>query len=115
MDVCRQSIAFEHMSRLHSCLQRIAEDQDVVVLRVKNRFDPCHDARSTAGYRCVSLNLRIITEETKTLGIDSHVCEIQLQHVLFSQIKVRYENILILMDVKLSIFSHTNTQPKCAE
>ena len=95
------------MSRLHSCLQRIAEDQDVVVLRVKNRFDPCHDARSTAGYRCVSLNLRIITEETKTLGIDSHVCEIQLQHMLFSQIKVPYlrkypnidgcENIKVLM------------------
>jgi hypothetical protein len=36
------------------------------------------DVSKTAGYRCVCLNLRVMSEETKMLGCEAHICEVQL-------------------------------------
>ena len=37
-----------------------------------------YDARQTGGYRDCLVNVRIKTELTKKLGLDNHVCELQL-------------------------------------
>ena len=89
LDCCRQSIYFEHLPDLLSCLQTIAADSSSRLVRVKNLLSPAYDSRATAGYRSVILNLQIRTEDTRQLGIDTHTCELQLVTVDFARLKVR--------------------------
>ncbi len=42
----------------------------------------------TAGYRDLRMNLRLETESTIRLGLDTHVCELQLMLLEFAHIKV---------------------------
>ncbi|EKX55382.1 hypothetical protein GUITHDRAFT_99165 [Guillardia theta CCMP2712] len=78
VDIVRQSIMFEDLKELHACLEMIAEDPDLQVIRVKNRFDRRYDARQTGGYRDVCLNVCLVTDETWRVGVSGHVCELQL-------------------------------------
>jgi hypothetical protein len=90
VDVCRQSIVFQTVENITVCLASIAEDPDVRVLRIKNRLDPGFDARRSAGYRDVAINIQIISAQTKALGIDSHVCELQLMLQSVAELKVSH-------------------------
>jgi len=87
LDVCRASIAFRKPSELATCLRAIAVDSDVQLLSSKNRLAPDYNAESTGGYRDVNLTLRVITEEASTLGLDMHLCEVQLLLVAFAEVK----------------------------
>ena len=89
LDICRQSIYFETMAGVVDCLKAIGSDPDVVLTRVKNRYDLSFDAAASAGYRNLAVNLRVVTEETKALGLETHVCEVQLLLVHMAAIKVR--------------------------
>ena len=77
-DLCRQSIIFEHFIDLFTCLEDIASDPEVEVVRVVNRFDPSYSGDDTLGYRHIKINLRVTTKETRRLHLDSHICEVQL-------------------------------------
>jgi hypothetical protein len=88
VDVCRQSIVFKQIDDLVTCLQSLIEDKEAIILRVKNRLDRGYDASCSAGYRDVGLNLRIDSEETIQLGVQMHVCEVQLILTPFAEIKV---------------------------
>ena len=57
VDVCRQSIVFQAVADLVECVEAIAQDPDVQVVRIKNRMDPAFDARLSAGYRNVAINV----------------------------------------------------------
>jgi hypothetical protein len=87
-DCCRQSIVFEEISDIHACLQAIHEDKEVVLLRVNNRLHTAYHTEQTAGYRDLQLNLRIVTTDTQQLGINMHVCEVQLLLIDFARVKV---------------------------
>ena len=87
VDVCRQSIVFVTVQDLLSCLNAIAVDPDVVLLRVKNRLDPDYDAAMSAGYRDVNIVLRLRTALTAWLGVDGHVCEVQLVPQAVAELK----------------------------
>ncbi len=78
LDLCRQSIAFDSPRDLLACLEALVADQEIRVLRVKNSLRVGHDAAGTAGYRMVMVNLSLATAETERLGVDLHVCELQL-------------------------------------
>jgi hypothetical protein len=88
VDLCRQSIVFEDVASLASCLAVISADRDVDVARVKNRLDPAYDAAPTAGFRSLALNLRIVTADARRLGIEAHVAEVQLLLLEFAELKV---------------------------
>jgi hypothetical protein len=88
VDLCRQSIVFDSAADVAACLRAIREDPDALVVRVKNRLDPAYDAAASAGYRDVVLNMRLCCAETVGLGVDGHVCEVQLIHRLFAEHKV---------------------------
>jgi hypothetical protein len=78
LDICRQAIVFEGFRDLSACLGLIAADPDVQILRIKNRLDPDYDASASGGYRDVNINLRLRTGAARRVGVDSHVCEVQL-------------------------------------
>jgi len=78
VDVCRQSIMFDSATQLLRCLRAIAADKDVVIERVKNRLHPDYNTKISAGYRDCLVNLRIVTDATCRMGIEGHVCEVQL-------------------------------------
>jgi hypothetical protein len=76
------------MQDLTSCLQAIAADSEVHIVRIKNRLDLLFDEETSAGYRDLALNLRISTEWTRSLGLEEHVCELQLILKAFAEVKV---------------------------
>ena len=78
LDCCRQRIVFQEPGHLLQCLEAVRDDADVRVVRVKNRLHEGYNAWETAGYRDLLLNLRIDTEETRRLGIETHICEVRL-------------------------------------
>ena len=41
-------------------------------------LDPCYDSALSSGYRDVMINICIKTPETKSLGVQHHVAELQL-------------------------------------
>jgi hypothetical protein len=87
-DLCRQSIVFRDAEALASCLRAITDDPDAEVVRVKNRLNPCYNAAASAGYRDVGLNLRLLDPQALGLGVETHVCEVQLLLIQFAELKV---------------------------
>ena len=71
------------------CLRVMEDDPEVHLVRIKNRMDPSHPSLVSGGYRDVSVNLRVISERTKGLGLAMHVCEVQLILKRFAEVKVR--------------------------
>ncbi len=76
------------IENLMACLRAMNDDGDIVVVRIKNRLDPSYDSSQSAGYRDVAINFRIINPETKSLGLDTHVAEVQLMLRSFAEVKV---------------------------
>ena len=71
------------------CLRVMEDDPEVHLVRIKNRMDPRYPPLLSGGYRDVSVNLRIVSAETKGLGLATHVCEVQLILKRFAEVKVR--------------------------
>ncbi len=76
VDLCRQSIVFDEISDIATCLQTITNDTETIVIRVKNRLDLSYDSSISAGYRDVALNLQIVNKESIELGAETHVSSI---------------------------------------
>jgi hypothetical protein len=88
LDLCRQSIVFDDLAGVAACLRAIATDPEARLVRVGNKLDPGFDSRASAGYRDLSLNLRVVTAATERLGVDTHVCEVQLILREIAELKV---------------------------
>jgi len=78
VDITRYQIVFEDLSDLTMCLGQIAIDPHVRIERIKNRMHPSYKSRLTAGYRDVNINIKCLHPAAVALGVDGHVCEIQL-------------------------------------
>eukprot|EP00286_Rhodomonas_abbreviata_P019771 CAMPEP_0181310446 /NCGR_PEP_ID=MMETSP1101-20121128/12590_1 /TAXON_ID=46948 /ORGANISM="Rhodomonas abbreviata, Strain Caron Lab Isolate" /LENGTH=158 /DNA_ID=CAMNT_0023417075 /DNA_START=171 /DNA_END=644 /DNA_ORIENTATION=- len=78
VDVSRENIVFENVEDLIRCLEVVDADPSAKVVRIKNRLDFSYNAMLTSGYRDVVMNLRLTTDLTRRLGIEEHVCELQL-------------------------------------
>jgi hypothetical protein len=65
----------------------ITSDQDIVLERVKNRLDPDYQADISAGYRDVAMNFRIVNKDTVRMGVEGHVCELQLILIEYAMLK----------------------------
>ena len=90
LDVARSCLVLESVEDLCRCLGIIAADQDVRIERVKNRMHPEYNACcDSAGYRDVLINLCIQSRVARELGVDFHVCEVQLILLEFAQLKTR--------------------------
>jgi hypothetical protein len=88
VDICRQTIIFEEMSSLAECLRVIRLDQEANVVRIKNRLDPAYNAKLSAGYRDVAINITLASDQTLAMGLEAHVCEVQLILLPMYQLKV---------------------------
>jgi len=87
LDICRHCIIFATVSDLTRALGSIITDENVRVERLKNRLSPDHSSDETAGYRDVCLNLRVVNEAALSLGVDTHMCEVQLVLVDFAKLR----------------------------
>jgi hypothetical protein len=88
VDLCRQCICFDNVRDLTDCLKIIAADQTVRLVRIKNRLDLLYDEGQSGGYRDLALNLSMATEWNCSLGLERHVCELQLILKSFAEVKV---------------------------
>ena len=89
VDICRQTIIFDDLSSLAECMRIISGDTEARVVRIKNRLDPAFNTARSAGYRDLALNLKVANEETLGMGLEEHVCEVQLILLPMYQLKVR--------------------------
>ena len=87
VDITRQSIIFESIEDIVRCVSIIMMDPEIVIERIKNRFDVNYDSSQSAGYRDLALNLRIVSREAKDLGLHTHVCEVQLLNKQMAEMK----------------------------
>ncbi|EKX41057.1 hypothetical protein GUITHDRAFT_112793 [Guillardia theta CCMP2712] len=87
LDVVRQSIIFKDLDHLCDCLDKIARDPEIEVVRIKNRLDPDFDSKISGGYRDIGINLRIVSTQTKKEGVEGHICELQLLLEDFHKLK----------------------------
>jgi len=78
LDICRELLVFEHLGDLLSMLQRLRQDPDIVIVRIKNRLHPTYDATMSAGYRDVLVNVKIQNAVTTSLNVHHHIAEVQL-------------------------------------
>jgi hypothetical protein len=88
IDICRQSIYFDSIADICSCLLAMSQDPDIALVRIKNRFNPALQSVESAGYRNLAVNLRVDTPEARALGIETHICEVQLLLISMAAIKV---------------------------
>jgi hypothetical protein len=93
LDICRQSIYFKSVRDVAACLAAMCSDPDVVICRLKNRFDPGLRSEESAGYRNLAVNLRLDTAETRAVAVETHVCEVQLLLLRIAAIKVTTEHL----------------------
>jgi len=77
-DLVRGAIAFGTLGELLQCLRAIANDDQVCIRKIKNRFARSYDSSKSAGYRDICLVLQLRTPETRASGTDRHLCELQL-------------------------------------
>ena len=71
----------------------------VFCLQVKNRLDPAYDSAKSAGYRDVLVTLRLVNEETVSMNVENHICELQLILAPFYELKVRQGNSLTICNL----------------
>jgi hypothetical protein len=88
VDICRKQIIFEQPEDLLACAKLVLADPELQIVRVKNRFERSYNSAMSVGYRDVCFNLHIVTPDTQRLGLDTHVCELQLSLLPIACIKV---------------------------
>jgi len=78
LDIVRDSIVVDDVASVCRFLALCVEDQEIQVLRVKNRMSPSYNSRESCGYRDVLINFCLNTPLTRQLGLSDHVCEAQI-------------------------------------
>ena len=87
MDLVRESITFQSISDLTQCLENLAQDPSIRILRIKNSLRGHFHSRKSGGYRNVLVNLRVVNPRTTELCVKDHVCELQLTLMPFMVIR----------------------------
>lgn len=78
VDIVRTSIVCGEVAEIHAVMQAIVADDTVEIVRIKNRFAPHHDARLTAGYRDLALNLKLTPRPAHPAHAEA-IFEVQIQ------------------------------------
>eukprot|EP00960_Hanusia_phi_P015978 470913-Hanusia_phi.AAC.4 len=87
LDICRQTVVFDDVQQIITCLRAICNDRDLHVLGIKNSLSTRFDSRKSAGYRHVALYFNILNKETVASQCCRHVCELQLVLSKFYNLK----------------------------
>ena len=64
-DIVRTSIVCSSLEQLESVAKAVFGDKSVQLIRVKNRFDPDYDSSTTAGYRDISMNIKLTSTDAE--------------------------------------------------
>jgi hypothetical protein len=83
-DIVRTSIVCSSLEELERVAKTVFCDSLVQVIRVKNRFDPNYDSTTTAGYRDISMNLKLTSKDGEHT---EQIFEVQIQLQAFYNLK----------------------------
>ena len=81
---------FDRLGDVAECLRAVLADPDLEVVRVKNRFARRYPTAVTAGYRDLSVQVRLAGAAAAGAGgglAAGHICELQLLLVPFARVK----------------------------
>jgi len=89
LDMVRETLYFDSVTDLESCLRAIQCDSQVEVVQVKSTMDDT-TRKLWAGMRFVKLNLRLSgNEEAQELAVDTHICELVLTLTDIGRVQTR--------------------------
>ena len=83
-DVVRTSMVCTSLEQMEGVASAIFADPTVQLIRVKNRFDPDYNSALTAGYRDISMNLRLTATDSEYAEM---IFEVQIQYEAFYALK----------------------------
>jgi hypothetical protein len=99
LDICRECLVFDVLEDLVVMLDRLRQDPEIQIVRIKNRLDPNYDSSTlSAGYRDVMVNIQVRNSETMSLNIEFHIAEIQLIPRAVYERRTSGTNIIITPD-----------------
>ena len=70
-------------------------------------MDPGFDSARSAGYRDVVVNLQLVSKDAEQLGVERHICEVQLILVPIFERKVQRFSLVVLFnhpEIEQSVF-----------
>merc|ERR1712107_152736 len=85
LDMLRSTLQVATISDVYRTLGFILAQPNVLVYRIKNRFDPKFNAKETFGYR--DLNMQISFVEFQDSVFAGHICELQIHIVDMLKLK----------------------------
>eukprot|EP00292_Cryptomonas_paramecium_P002386 CAMPEP_0113730054 /NCGR_PEP_ID=MMETSP0038_2-20120614/42943_1 /TAXON_ID=2898 /ORGANISM="Cryptomonas paramecium" /LENGTH=1270 /DNA_ID=CAMNT_0000662067 /DNA_START=60 /DNA_END=3874 /DNA_ORIENTATION=- /assembly_acc=CAM_ASM_000170 len=102
LDCCRRAIVLDRVADVLHCMESLISTEEIDVVRIgasgaglksllrrcmpslslyddgRNRLDLGRSVQDSAGFRNIVVNLRITSPKARELGVDHHICELQL-------------------------------------
>ena len=77
-DLVRNNVTCSTLDEVADKFERIARDESVAIVQIKNGFDPGYDSRKSGGYRDIKLSLVVADAFARSSAVEEHICELQI-------------------------------------
>ena len=77
-DLVRNNVTCSTLDEVADKFERIARDESVAIVQIKNGFDPGYDSRKSGGYRDIKLSLVVVDAFARGSAVEEHICELQI-------------------------------------
>ena len=74
----RNTVTCSTLEEVTETFERIARDDTVAIVHIKNGFDPSYDSRKSGGYRDIKLSLVVVDAFARGSAVEEHICELQI-------------------------------------
>lgn len=90
IDLVRTGVVCRDFNVLRRFLELLLADPEIILVKGsmdKNRFAMGYDSIKSGGYRDLQLTAKLVSAEARELGLDTHLCELQLHVEDFQRLK----------------------------
>ena len=77
-DLVRNNVPCATLDEVTAVFERIAADDTVEIVHIKNGFCPGYDAKKSGGYRDIKLSLVVVDAFARASAVEEHICELQI-------------------------------------
>ena len=77
-DLVRNNVTCSTLDEVAETFERIARDDTIAIVEIKNGFDPSYDSGRSGGYRDLKLYLVVVDAFARACAVEEHICELQI-------------------------------------
>ncbi len=86
-DLVRNNVTCSTLDEVAETFERVARDESVAIVQIKNGFDLRYDSKKSGGYRDIKLSLVVVDAFARGSAVEEHICELQILHKDIHQLK----------------------------